>query len=284
MSSSPSICCPGRAICRFFEHLLQLLQQLTRSILRAGARHLLETIDHAAQILRAQLTRIGIERSGELLRVLAQLLGQRLQELVERGAQLVGELLDLLVGRAAFQRLAQRFLGCAQRLLGIGDAAVLEIYGHVPQARHHIAQLVVAVGTRELPEDRAQAEIDVALHLETLGRERERLEHGQHAGLGIAVERERAPLLDECARHRLGERPFGQPQFEWRALALVTGLVTGGQHHRDVDAGPGMLGQILGALPDPVLGARLRQHQREIRARRRARAEEGRWSPCPSAA
>ena len=56
---------------------------------------------------------IRIERPRHL-RVLAHLLGQRLHELVERGAQLVRQLLDLLVGRAALQRLAQRFLRGAQ--------------------------------------------------------------------------------------------------------------------------------------------------------------------------
>ena len=111
--------------------------------------------------------------------------------------------------------------------------------------------------------------------LKRSGAKRERVERGEHARLGIAVEREHAPLLNQRARHRLGERPLRQAELERRALAFVAGLVARGQDHRHVDAGPGMLGQILGGLSDAVLGARLRQRQREIgriveRARRLA--------------
>ena len=141
------------------EHLLQLFEQLLGRILGAGARHLLEPVDHVLEILRPQHAGIRIERARELLRVLAHLLGQRLHELVERGAQLVGELLDLLVGRAALQRLAQRFLRGAQRGLGVGELAVLDRHRHRPQPRHHVAQLIVGLGAGELQEDRAQAEI-----------------------------------------------------------------------------------------------------------------------------
>src|SRR5262249_54231612 len=78
------------------------------------------------------------------------------------------------------------------------------------------------------------------------------------------IERKDAALFDQRARDRLGERPLGQAELDRRALALVAGLVAGGQDHGDVNAGPGMLGQILGGLPDAVLGARLRQREREI--------------------
>src|SRR5262245_23868343 len=262
----------GTGHLQVLQHLLELLQHPARGVLGAGAGHLLEPVDHVAQILRAQGARIGIERPGELLRILAHLLGQRLQELVERGAQLVGEPLDLLVVGAALQRLAQRFLCRAQRLLGIGHAAVLEMHRHVPHARDHVAQLVVALGARQLPEDRAQTEIDVGLHLEAIGRQGERIERGEHARLGVGVERQDPALLDQRARDRLGERPLRQAEFERHALALVAGLVARAQDHRHVDAGPGMLGQILGRLPDAVLGAGLRQHQRVIgRAVERAR-------------
>ena len=103
------------------QHLLQLVEQLLRRILGAGARELLEPVDHALEILRPQHAGIAVERARELLGILAQLLGQRLHELVERGAQIVGELFDLLVGRAALQRLAQRLLRLAQRGFGIGE-------------------------------------------------------------------------------------------------------------------------------------------------------------------
>src|SRR5262245_1932014 len=105
---------PGTGHLQVLQHLLEVLQHAACGIPGAGARHLFEPIDHVAQILRAELARIGIERAGKLLRILAHLLRQRLQELVERGTQLVGEPLDLLIAGAALQRLAQRFLGRAQ--------------------------------------------------------------------------------------------------------------------------------------------------------------------------
>src|SRR5207247_1220200 len=71
-------------------------------------------------------------------------------------------------------------------------------------------------------------------------------------------------LFDERARDRLGEWPLGELQFEGLALALVGGFVAGNERHHHVPAGPGMVGQILGGLPDAALGARLRQYQREV--------------------
>src|SRR6266446_6715277 len=255
---------PGASHLQVFQHLLKILQHPARGIPGAGARHLFEPVDHVAQILWTDLARIGIERARELLRILAHLLRQRLHELVERGAQLVGETLDLLIAGAAFERLTQRFFRRAQSLLGIGDAAILQMHGHVPHARDDVAQLIVALGARQLPEDRAQAEIDVALHVELFGRQGERVQRGEHARLRVAVERQYPPLLDQRARDRLGERPLRQAKFERRALAFVAGLVACGQNHRHVAASPRMLGQIFGALSDPAFGARLRQHQREV--------------------
>src|SRR5262245_31111459 len=255
---------PGTGHLQVFQHLLQVLQHPARGIPGAGARHLLEPIDHVAQILRTDLARIGIERARELLRILAHLLRQRLHELVERGTQLVGEPLDLLITGAALQRLAQRFFRRAQSLLSIGDAAILQMHGHVPHARDDVTQLIVALGARQLPEDRAQAEIDVALHVELFGRQGERIERGEHARLRIGVERQYPPLLDQRARDGLGERPLRKAEFERLALAFVARLVARGQNHCHVAASPRMLGQIFGALSDAVFGARLRQHQREV--------------------
>ena len=85
------------------------------------------------------------------------------------------------------------------------------------------------------------------------------------SGRRIGVEREIAALLDQRARQRLGEDALGQAERERLALALVAALVMGDQRHRHFGAGPGMIGQILDGLADAVPGARLRQHQREIR-------------------
>ena len=72
--------------------------------------------------------------------LLLQLLGELAQEIVQRGAQIVGELLDLLVAGAAFQRLLERLLRRAQRLVDIGDVAVLDGDGERPQAGDDLAQ------------------------------------------------------------------------------------------------------------------------------------------------
>ena len=138
------------------------------------------------------------------------------------------------------------------------------MHRHVPHASDDVAQLVVALGARELPENRAQPEIDIALHVETLGRQGERIERGQDACLGIGIERQYPALLDQRSRHRFRERPFRQTEFERRTLAFIIGLVARGENHRDVGPGPGVLGQVFGGLSDRVLGARLRQHQRKV--------------------
>jgi hypothetical protein len=146
----------GSSHLQVFQHLLQFLQQLFCGIASTGTRHLFEAIDHAAQILRAQLPRVGIKRPGQLLRILSQFLRQRLQELVERGAQLIGKSLDFLVARTTLQGLTQSFLGRAQRLLGVRNAAIFEMNGHIPHAADDFAQLVVVLRAGKLPEDRSQ--------------------------------------------------------------------------------------------------------------------------------
>ena len=102
-----------------FQHLLQLFQQLLGGFLVAGTRHPLQPVEHALEILLAQHLGVGIERARQLLRIVAELLGELAQEIIQRGAQIVGELLDLLVGGAAFQRLLERLLRRAQRLVDI---------------------------------------------------------------------------------------------------------------------------------------------------------------------
>ena len=57
----------------------------------------------------------------------------------------------------------------------------------------------------------------------------------------------------------------GRRNVERVAVAVVAAVVMGDQRHRHFGAGPGMVGQILDRLADAVLGARLRQNQRELR-------------------
>ena len=116
---------------QIFHHLLELLQQLTRGILGAVARQVLQPVEHALEVLRAQRAGIAVERTGELLLVL-QLLLHRLQIAIHGGAQLIHQLLDFLIAGAAFERLAQRLLGVAQTGLGVGNVAVLDADRHLP--------------------------------------------------------------------------------------------------------------------------------------------------------
>ncbi len=246
-----------------FQHLLQFLQQPLGGFLGARARKLLEPVDHVLQILRAQIARIRIHRPRHL-RILPHLLGQRLQEFVERRAQFLGQLLDFVFARTALQRLTQSFLRRAQRRFGVGNVAVLEPDRHVPQPHHDIAQRVVGPGAGQLPVDRAQSQIDRSFDLEDFRRDGERVERGQHLRLGFAIEREIAALFDQGARHRLGERPLGQPHVERLGAAFIAAFVGGAERQRDVGAGPGMFGEIAQGLGDAASGARLRQHQRHV--------------------
>ena len=134
-----------------FQHLLQLLEQLLGGILVAGARQPLHALDHVVEILLAQHLGIGIERPRQGLRIVAHLLGELAHEIIQRRAQILGELLDLLVAGAALQRLLQRVLRRAQRLVDIGDVAVLDGDGERPQAGDHLAQRIVGAGGLELP-------------------------------------------------------------------------------------------------------------------------------------
>ena len=160
---------------------------------------------------------LRIERARHL-RVLAHLLGQRLQELVERRAQLIHQLLDLFVGGAALQRLAQRVLRGAQAASRRRRCCRPRCCTAIAHSRATTSRSASSLLARvELPVDRAQAEIDVGLRRESLRRDRERVERGQHAVLGVGVERELAALLDQRARQRLGERPLRQPHLVRRA-------------------------------------------------------------------
>ena len=133
------------------------------------------------------------------------LLLHRLHEAIHRRAQLIHQRLELFVAGAAFERLAQRLLGVAQRGLRVGNVAVLDEDRHLPQPRRHVAQVVVGLGAHEIPEDRAQAEIDAGLRRELLRRDGERVERGDDVRLRVGIEREIAALLDQRLRQRLGE-------------------------------------------------------------------------------
>ena len=210
-----------------FQHLLQLFQQLPGGILVAGARQPLQPVEHALEILLAQHFRVGIERTRQLLRIVAQLLGELAQEIVQRSAQIVGELLDLLVAGAALQRLLQRFLRRAQRLVDVGDLAVLDGDGERPQAADDLAHRRIGAGRLELPRHAVEAEIVTGLRREQFRRDHQRVERRIDLRILVGVERENAALFDQGARQRLGEQPLRQPHVERLAAAFVAGLVLG---------------------------------------------------------
>ena len=118
-----------------------------------------------------------------MLRILAHLLGKSLQEFVHGRAQLIHQLLDFFVARAAFERLTERLLRLAQCLFGLRDVSVFELYGHVPQPRHHFAQGVVVFRILKIEIDRAQAEIGAGFLCEALRRDSERVKRGKHQRL-----------------------------------------------------------------------------------------------------
>jgi len=196
------------------EDRLQLLEQPLGGVLGAGLVELLDPVEHVLEVLRPDLARIGVERPGELLRILAHLLGHGLHEPVERRAKLIGQALDLLLARAPLQSLTERFLRGAQLRLGVGDVAVLDLDRHRPEATHDFAQVVVALGVRELIEDRTQAEIDARFWNELLRRDRHGVERLQQLAPRFRVERQYAPELDQRARQRLDERALRQRELE----------------------------------------------------------------------
>ena len=114
------------------------------------------------------------------------LLGELAHEVIHRRAQILGQLLDLLVAGAALQRLLQRVLRGAQRLVDIGDVAVLDGDCERPQARHHLAQRVVGAGGLELPGDAVEAEILAGLRREQFRRDHQRVERGKDLGFWLA--------------------------------------------------------------------------------------------------
>src|SRR6185437_3658486 len=60
---------------QILEHRLQFFQQLARGLLVAGARQIFQPIEHALEILLAEHAGIAVERTRELLRILAHFFG-----------------------------------------------------------------------------------------------------------------------------------------------------------------------------------------------------------------
>ena len=147
---------------QILHHLLELLQKLACGVLGAAAGEIFQPIEHALEVALAQDARIAIERTRELL-IVPQLLLHRLHEAIHRRTQLIHQLLDFLIAGAALERLPQRLLGVAQTGLRVGNVAVFDADRHLPQPRGDFAQIVVALGADQRPEDRTQTEIDAGV-------------------------------------------------------------------------------------------------------------------------
>ena len=110
-----------------FEQRLQLIEHALGIGEIAVPRHLVELIEQRLQVLRGDRPQVAVDRLVAALLVAALgLLGELVQELVERGAQLVGELADLLVRGAASEGVAQLLLQRPQVVFGIRQIAVFD--------------------------------------------------------------------------------------------------------------------------------------------------------------
>src|SRR5579872_3495899 len=248
-----------------FQHLLQLVEQLSRRVLVARTRQPLQPVDHAVEVLLAHDPGVGIERPRQRLRIVAKLFGELADKIIERRAQILGELLDLFVTGAALQRFLERVLRRAKRLVDIGDVAILDRHRERPHARDNPAQSIVGMRLFELPRDTAQAEILANFRHEQFRRDQQRLQRIDDLGTLVGIERQRATLLNQRARQRLGEQTFGQAHIEGLAMPLIAGLILGRQRQPDVGAGVRIFAEVLDGLAHAVTGADIRQHQRELR-------------------
>ena len=112
--------------------------------------------------------------------------------------------------------------------------------------------------------DRAQAEIDAGFRRKTLRRNGERIERGQHQRFRFGVQRQNTPLLDQRAGQGLDENTLRQRQLVRLAAAFVAGLVSCGQCHDHLGAGPRMFGKIVRGLRGAGTGTRLWQGERIV--------------------
>ena len=112
-SSSSSPIRAGPRHCRFSSIDCSCSSSCRAASLLPERARILQAIEHALEIPLAQRARIAIERTRELLRIFAHLLGERLQELVHRRAQLIHQLLES--SSVAPRSSAWRSASCAWR-------------------------------------------------------------------------------------------------------------------------------------------------------------------------
>ena len=143
---------------------------------------------------------------------------------------------------------------------------------------HSWAMTLLRAGARavalQAPIGRAQAQEHLQVVDELLRLQRQRGDGAGHLRPVARVLGQPAPLLDDGARQRLAEAPLGQHQLDRRAAPGLAGKVLGDERQLDLHARPGMVADLVEALPFGLLGIGARQPQRQRRRPlvRRARA------------
>ncbi len=243
------------------EEVAQLAQHLLRRVLVAGPRHVLQVLEHLVEIAARHHLTVAIHPLHR--RLVLRLLLQLVEELRERLPQLLHEPLDLLVRGAVLERLRQTLLRLAQRTFRVGEIAVLDAQGDIPQLCHHAAVAGPAVVTHEPPVGRADAEVDLQIVDEAFGFEGQRLQRLRDIETVARIFHEMPALLDDGARQRLAELPLGQHHFERLAAPRLAREILGDEGKFHGHAGPEMVAEFLEALPLRALRIGLRQPQRD---------------------
>ena len=184
---------------------------------------------------------------------------------VESRAQLVHQLFHLFLVAPALQRLHQLVLRRAQPALRLGQVAVLDIDGDVPEQVRRALQRRGVFIVRQPPVGAADAEIDRGVADEHLRRDGQRIEGARHLVLQIRPVDQLLALLDQRAGERLVEFALRQHQRMGFAFTDLSGLVAGFQRNRRRQPGPEMRGQIAVGLAVALLGVGAGQRQRNDR-------------------
>ena len=228
---------------QIFEQVLQLLHHLLGFGHLPVAHHLLDAVEHGLEILRGDGAGIVIVGAalGLLIAPLALgLLGQFVQELVQRRPHLVHQFADLVLGRAPVEGVAQVLLGGAQIPLGVAEAAILDAQRHLPHEIGHPQQIRILAGAGQTIGDVMEAQIDPGGDAELVGGDHQALDGGEHTALGVRRQHQIAPLLHQRPRQRLHEWPLGKGDLHRVAQALVAALVLGREGHGHNGSRPGM--------------------------------------------
>ena len=257
-------------------HLLKLLQRLLRFGHAALLHQFLNAVHHALQVVLRHLhavfghLRVRVHRIAVLLRLPRQLA----KVFIRRLAQLLHELRDLFVTGAVAHGLAQPFLRAPQPFQRVGQIALFQQHGEIPERLgDFVAHLAGQADLRlrlKPPEDDAQAQIGGFRPEQPLGPVRHGAQHLRHAGGVVAVPQKVTPLFGDRCGQRVEEAPRGQPHGIRRGLAHIPGGVRRGQRDRDGQVGPGVFREILdqGFLEDGAVARdRHGQRHRDIVAR-----------------